>query len=185
MAACRQNKAWQEAGLPPIQISVNLSSQQFSEQTLIAYSKDVLKITDLDIKYLDFEVTESNAMKDTDRASNILRDLKMMGASISIDDFGTGYSSLSYLKMFPIHTVKIDQSFIRDLSKNQESKSIVTAIIAMVHSLGFKVVAEGVEDEEQLAFLRSVNCDAIQGYLFSRPIPAVELTELLVKGKCL
>jgi len=185
MAACRQNKAWQEAGLPPIQISVNLSSQQFSEQTLIAYSKNVLKVTDLDIKYLDFEVTESNAMKDTNRARDILRGLKTMGASISIDDFGTGYSSLSYLKTFPIHTVKIDQSFIRDLTKDHESKSIVIAIIAMVHSLGFKVLAEGVEDEEQLDFLRSVNCDAIQGYLFSRPIPAEELTELLVKGKCL
>ncbi|MDR4508241.1 MAG: EAL domain-containing protein [Candidatus Brocadiaceae bacterium] len=185
LTACKQNKAWQQAGLPPIQVSVNLSSQQFSEENLIAYSERVLKATDLDIKYLDFEVTESSAMKNAHQACAILHKLKTMGASISIDDFGTGYSSLSYLQGFPIHTVKIDQSFIRDMNKSRESKSIVIAIVAMVHSLGLKVVAEGVEDEEQLAFLRSINCDAIQGYLFSQPIPAVKFGNLLAGGKCL
>ena len=184
-AACRQNKAWQAAGLPPIQVAVNLSSQQFTKQNLIDLSCRVLKETELDIKFLEFEVTESSAMQNIDTTSDILRKLKEKGVSISIDDFGTGYSSLSYLRTFPVHTVKIDQSFIRDMIREPESRSIVIAIVAMVHSLGLKVIAEGVEEEEQLAFLRSINCDAIQGYFFSRPLPAAELGNLLAEGKCL
>ncbi len=183
--ACKQNKAWQTAGLRPIKVSVNLSSQQFVKQNLVELSNRVLQETGMDVKFLEFEVTESNAMKNVNTASDILRNLKQMGASISIDDFGTGYSSLSYLKTLPVHTVKIDRSFIHDMTRGPDSKAIVTAITAMAHSLGLSVIAEGVETDEQLTFLRSIECDEMQGYFFSRPLPAAELGNLLAEGRCL
>ncbi len=170
-AACKQNKAWQRAGLPPIRITVNISSVQFSQKSFVKMVGKVLKESGLAPQYLELELTETILMQTTDTAVTTLKALKSLGIRLSIDDFGTGYCSLNYLKSFPIDTLKIDQSFVRDLSINQEDKAIIHAIIALGHSLNLHVIAEGVETLQQLEYLSEKESDAVQGFLFSRPLP--------------
>ncbi len=181
-AACAQNKAWQAEGLPPITVAVNLSGQNFFRKNLVENIFRITKDIDLDPQCLELELTESVLMKNAREAATTLAALKEMGLRISIDDFGTGYSSLSYLKRFPLDTLKIDQSFVREITTDADSAAITTAIIAMAHSLKLRVLAEGVETEEQLGFLRNHGCQALQGFLFSRPLPAAQVVQFL-KGR--
>jgi diguanylate cyclase (GGDEF)-like protein/PAS domain S-box-containing protein len=172
--ACAQNKAWQDAGLPPVRVSVNLSARQFAQKNLVQSIAAVLQETGLEPHYLEIELTESLVMTDVDHAIEMLRQLKLLGVKLSIDDFGTGYSSLAYLKRFPIDILKIDQSFVRDIAVDFNDAAITVSIISLGHNLKLKVIAEGVETQEQLAYLRHHGCDEVQGYLFSRPLPAAE-----------
>jgi diguanylate cyclase (GGDEF)-like protein/PAS domain S-box-containing protein len=173
-AACLQNKAWQEAGLPPLRVSSNLSARMFRQPGLPEMVAGVLDETGLDPDYLDLELTESSVMSNTEEAIETLRALRALGVHVSIDDFGTGYSSLNYLKRFPADCLKIDQSFVRDAATEPSDAAIVRAVITLARSLDLKVIAEGVETEEQLRFLRLLGCDEMQGYLLSRPLPAEE-----------
>ncbi len=181
--ACAQNKAWQRAGFNDLRIAVNLSARQFAKQDLVKSIASVLEETGLDPACLEIELTESLVMTDVERAIGILRDLKELGVKLSIDDFGTGYSSLSYLKRFPIDVLKIDQSFVRDMTLDPDDAAIVTLIISLAHSLRLQVIAEGVETEEQLAYLWQHGCDQMQGYCFSRPVPAADFELMLRQGK--
>jgi diguanylate cyclase (GGDEF)-like protein/PAS domain S-box-containing protein len=183
--ACLQNIAWQNLGFPPLRIGVNLSGRQFQEPELVEMVLDVCHQTGMDPRLLELELTESILMKDVSVTSMILRWLNKKGIKIAIDDFGTGYSSLTYLKRFPINTLKIDRSFVKECLTNTDDTAIVTTITYMAHSLKVKVTAEGVEDEKQLDFLTNLGCDEFQGYLFSRPIPAPEFTALLKDNRCL
>jgi diguanylate cyclase (GGDEF)-like protein/PAS domain S-box-containing protein len=178
-SVCVQNKAWQNAGFPPIQVAVNLSARQFQHPGLEEIITQILKETELESRYLELEITESMAMKNMEFTLAILDTLKNMGIAISLDDFGTHYSSLNYLKRFPIHTLKMDQSFVQDITNNADDAAIVNAVIVLAHSLGLKVIAEGVENEGQLNFLKNLKCDEVQGYLFSKPLPAGEFEKLL------
>lgn len=184
-AACQQARAWQQLGLPAIRIAVNISAMQFRQIDLSGIVQNIFKDNDLEPNWgmLEFELTESLLMKNVDRTIDTLNKLYELGIRFSIDDFGTGYSSLSYLKRFPISTLKIDQSFVRDIVINSDNASIVNAIIALGHSLGMKVIAEGVETVEQLDYLRTMKCNEMQGYFFSRPVPADEMTRLLQSGE--
>jgi EAL domain-containing protein (putative c-di-GMP-specific phosphodiesterase class I) len=179
--ACKQNKAWQRAGHPPTRVSVNLSSRQFQIPNLLEVIKDALDESELEPKYLELELTESVLLEDSiDKKNSIfstLSELQTMGVKIAIDDFGTGYSSLSYLKRFPVNTLKIDRSFVKDICTNNDDAAITSAIIAMAHSLRLSIVAEGVEDADQLAFLKKRECEVIQGYYFSRPLSASDMTK--------
>lgn len=183
--ACAQNKKWQSLNLPPLMVAVNLSGRQFHHQDLVEKVAKGLEAVHLDPKYLDLEITETYAMQDADFTLAILKELKQLGVHISLDDFGTGYSSLSHLKNFPIDTLKIDRSFVKDLSSGPKSEAIVSAIIVLAHSLGMDVVGEGVETAEELAILRKHHCDKIQGYYFSRPLPASDFESLIRAGKAL
>ena len=178
-AACEQNRAWQAAGLPPLVMAVNLSPRQFSDQALLADITDVLNKTGLAPHHLELEITESVVMQDSQRAARLLAEVKALGVSLAIDDFGTGYSSLAQIKRFPIDTLKIDRSFIRNLPDDAEDKAISEAILAMARALGLRVVAEGVETQAQQEFLRDRGCDETQGYFFSRPVAAVDFAQLL------
>jgi len=180
--ACAQNKAWQDAGLPKVRVAVNLSMVQFQQGDIVQTIRRVLQETGLDPKYLELEITETMAMRQVDSTIGKLKELKEMGLHISVDDFGTGYSSLNYLKKFPIDSVKVDRSFVHELTNDSDDAAIVTAIIAMAHSLQLEVIAEGVETEEQIAFLREMRCDEMQGYYFSKPVPAEEINILLTKA---
>ena len=177
--ACLQNKAWQDQGLPRLRVAVNLSPRQFAHDSLLQDVARVLNETGLDPAWLELEITESMVIRDPEHAVTLLRGLKAMGIHLSIDDFGTGYSSLSYLKRFPLDSVKIDRSFIRDIPGDGDDAAITQAIIAMAHSLRLGVIAEGVETGEQLDFLRANGCDEMQGYLFSRPLPEDQFLVLL------
>ncbi len=177
--ACAQNKAWQESGLAPVSVSVNLSAKQFQHRGLIEMIERSLEETGLDPGYLELEITESVAMKNAKRAIETLKALKEMGIRIAIDDFGTGYSSLSYLKRFPLDALKIDRTFVKDVVTNPDSAAIVHMIIALAKSLDLVVVAEGVETDDQLAFLKESGCDVVQGYLFGKPCSADEMTSFL------
>ncbi|MGC5327472.1 EAL domain-containing protein [Brevibacillus sp. SYSU BS000544] len=177
--ACRQNKLWQEQGLPKIPIAVNLSPFQFQQQNIIHQVANALIETGLDPRYLVLEVTESMAMQQVDTVIEKLQELKEMGIQISIDDFGTGYSSLSYLRKFPIDSLKIDQSFVREIVDSPDDIAIVKAIIVMARSLKRSVIAEGVETEEQMSLLRELGCKKMQGYLFSKPIPRQQMEVFL------
>lgn len=179
-AACAQARAWQRSGIAT-RVAVNLSAPQFRQPDLAGAILDILEKNGLDPASgaLELELTESLLMRDVGRAITTLERLRGMGVHIAIDDFGTGYSSLSYLKRFPINSLKIDQSFVRDISGDRDGGAIVGAIIALGHSLRLTVIAEGVETAEQLGYLRAAGCDEMQGYLFSRPIPAEEMTRLL------
>lgn len=179
--ACSQNKAWQDEGCVMLPLSVNLSARQFQQQDLSDLVGRILIETKLDPHFLELELTESSIMKNAESAVVMLDKLKTMGVKISIDDFGTGYSSLGYLKRLPIDILKIDSSFIRDVTINPNDATLVEAIVTLAHNLRLKVIAEGVETEEQLKFLHELGCDAWQGYLFSRPVPAVAFKELLDK----
>ena len=177
--ACAQNKTWQNLGLAPIKMSVNLSPRQFQQANLVATISRILKETQLQPSYLELEITESTTMKNTESTKEILLKLNDMGITLSMDDFGTGYSSLSYLKQFPFHTLKIDRSFVKDLHSTSQDMAIVNAVITLGQGLNLNVVAEGVETEELRDLLKNLGCEYIQGYLFSKPIPAAEATELL------
>ena len=183
-AACVQTRAWQLAGLGQLRVAVNLSPRQFTQKGLVQSIAAILEECGLDARHLELEVTESMVMSDVDHAITILRDLKQLGVQIAIDDFGTGYSSLSYLRRFPIDVLKIDQSFVSDIALKEDDAAIVRAIISLAHGLRLKVIAEGVETNEQLEFLREHGCDQVQGFLFSRPVPATEFAALAAGGLC-
>jgi diguanylate cyclase (GGDEF)-like protein/PAS domain S-box-containing protein len=180
---CRQIKTWQEAGYKQVNVSLNVSGIQFDQQNLIEIVKDALQETMIPSQCLELEITESVLMRNPEKAIRILTELEAMGIGILIDDFGTGYSSLSYLKRLPaLDFLKIDQSFVKSLASDPRDQAIVRATIAMAHSLNLKTIAEGVETQEQLSFLQEHGCDEIQGYLFSRPLPAEDIPGILAKG---
>lgn len=181
--ACAQNVAWQSAGFAPVTITVNISNVQFRQSNFVETIQDALSDTGLDPRYLELEISESIVMKPTENIFATLQHLKALGVQIAIDDFGTGYSSLSNLKRFPIDKLKIDRSFIRDLFANADERSIVSAIIAVAHNLNLKVIAEGVETEQQLAFVKDRGSDGIQGFLLGLPMPAASFEAILKKGK--
>lgn len=181
--ACRQSRAWQTAGLPATRISVNVSGHQFGKQDLPSLIQTALQRYGLAPGCLEVEITESAIMENPDRAVEELTAIRDLGVGIALDDFGTGYSSFSYLHRFPIDTLKIDRSFIHNIGVTQDTSELVAAIIAMAHILKLRVVAEGIEIEEQLRALASTNCDVIQGYLFKPPVPADEVPGLLLTGR--
>jgi diguanylate cyclase (GGDEF)-like protein len=177
--ACEESLRWQRAGEHPLSVSVNLSARQFVQADLLSTIERVLAETGMNPRLLELELTESLIMPNAEDTIETLNALKKMGMQISVDDFGTGYSSLSYLKRFPIDTLKIDQSFVRDMDHDADDCALVSAIIAMAHNLKLDVVAEGVEKIEQLKFLQGYNCDYVQGFLFGKPMPAEEFRRLL------
>ena len=180
--ACAQSKAWQDEGFAPLQVSVNLSPRQFKQPKLLEVITGIIRDTGIDANYLELEVTESSIMQNTDMAIETLTELKKTGVKISIDDFGTGYSSLGYLKRLPLDVLKIDRSFVQDVTGNAEDAAIVMTIISLAHNLNLKVIAEGVELEEQLKFLQLLRCDEWQGYLYSKPVSSEKFRELLMKN---
>lgn len=177
--ACAQNKAWQDMGLSTIKMSVNLSVRQFKQADLVSDIANILEQTQLQSSFLELEITESITMQDTDSVKVTLNRLKDLGIALSMDDFGTGYSSLSYLRQFPFQTLKIDRSFIKDLHFNSQALAIVNAVITLGQGLNLNVVAEGVETEETRDLLKNLGCKYIQGYLYSKPVPAAKATQLL------
>ena len=177
--ACRQNKAWQDAGLPPVTVCVNISARQFREKNLISRVTAALYESGLDARYLELELTESLIMQDVELAVETMKALQALGVQLSIDDFGTGYSSLSALKTFPVTRLKIDKSFIDDLPDNENDRAVAGAVISLGRNLNLRVIAEGVETDAQVAFLRDNHCDEMQGYHFSRPLPAEGIVGLL------
>src|SRR3984957_11514911 len=176
--ACRQNKAWQDAGIPHMTISVNVSARQFGGRNLVSRIAHSLEKSGLEAQYLELELTESLIMQDVEAAIATMKELQTLGVHLSIDDFGTGYSSLAALKSFPVTRLKIDKSFITDLVTNENDRAVTTAVISLGQKLNLRVIAEGVETEDQMAFLRENNCDEMQGYHFSRPVPAGEIEKL-------
>ena len=180
--ACAQLRTWQDLGLPRITVAVNLLGREFWNHELLADVRDVLDETGIDPAYLDIELTEGVLMQNTDGALRILSALKRMGVLLTVDDFGTGYSSLAYLKNFPIDALKIDRSFITDVTSNSSDAAITRAVLALSRSLNLKCIAEGVETRAQLDMLREMGCEVIQGYLISEPTPPGDLEALLTKG---
>ncbi len=177
--ACRQNKAWQDEGLPPARVSVNLSARQFQQRDIAKLVMTILEETGLAPQYLELELTESTIMRNAEEAVTMLSELHALGIGLAIDDFGTGYSSLSYLKRFPVDRLKIDRSFVSDIGASSDDETITSAIIALAHSLQLQVIAEGVETAAQLDFLRERACNEMQGYFFSRPVPHDAIPALL------
>ncbi len=177
--ACRQNKAWQDAGYAPIRVSVNVSNSFFHGASLTSVIAKALAETTLDPEYLELELTESITMRHVETSITMLQELRAMGVRLSIDDFGTGYSSLSHLQRFPLNMLKIDQSFVHDVTRNEANASITRAIISLAHSMNLTVLAEGVETDEQLALLRGQGCDEVQGHFFGRPMVGEEFARLL------
>ncbi|MGZ4107475.1 MAG: sensor domain-containing protein, partial [Tumebacillaceae bacterium] len=177
--ACRQNKEWQDMGFAPLRVAVNVSAKQFHQSNVVDMIHRVLEETGLDPEWLEIEITESTIMKNAEGVIATVQQLKRMGVHIAIDDFGTGYSSLGYLRRFHLNTLKVDRSFLQDVLEDSENTIIVSAIINLAHNLKLNVVAEGVETEEQLAFLIELGCDEVQGYLFSPPISAERFLGLL------
>jgi diguanylate cyclase (GGDEF)-like protein/PAS domain S-box-containing protein len=178
---CRQNKAWQDAGLPPVNISVNVSARQFREKTLISRVVGALQGSGMEARYLELEITESLIMQDVDQAVKTMEELQRLGVQLSIDDFGTGYSSLNALKTFPVVRLKIDKSFVSNLASSEGDRAVAAAVISLGQKLNLRVIAEGVETAEQVEFLRANNCDEVQGYYFSKPITAEGIADLLRK----
>jgi predicted signal transduction protein with EAL and GGDEF domain len=177
--ACLQNKKWHETGNGKVSVAVNISGSHFGQEDFVQDIFAILQDTNLDPNYLELEVTETTVMTDPEEAIRNLNRMKEAGIRVSLDDFGTGYSSLNYLQRLPLDAMKIDVSFIRNVLSNPNDAAIVKTIIAMAHNLNLKVVAEGVEDEQQLNFLEEHQCDSIQGYFFSPPVPAEKFEELL------
>ncbi|MBE9179570.1 EAL domain-containing protein [Oculatella sp. LEGE 06141] len=178
-AACQQQRLWRLAGLPPIRVAINLSARQFQQPNLINSMMQTIEQTKADPNYLEVEVTESVAMQDVPFSISVLKQLRQIGLQITMDDFGTGYSSLNSIKHFPLQTLKIDQSFVRDLVHSSSDAAIAKAVVALGKGLQLKVLAEGVETKEQLDFLQTIECDSAQGFFFSQPLPASKLTHLL------
>jgi len=177
--ACQQNALWQQQGYPPFRISVNLSSRQFSQRNLGLAVQQILQDTGLSPQYLELEITESILMNEVEETISLLQQLRKTGVRFAVDDFGTGYSSLSYLRRFPLDVLKVDRSFVKDVTSEKDSATITKTIIAMGHSLNLSVIAEGVETEDQLKFLQEQKCHIMQGYLRCRPLPADELEAFL------
>jgi len=180
--ACLQNKAWQDQGFEPVPIAVNLSGQHFKNYNLVGAVRQALQDTDLEACWLELEITENIVMENMDVTLNMLKELKEMGCRLAMDDFGIGYSSFAHLKKFPLDLIKIDQSFVKDITSNADSVAIVAAIIAMSNSLGLSVIAEGVETAEQQSTLLKQGCFHTQGYLISRPLPVDAIGEFLKKN---
>jgi EAL domain-containing protein (putative c-di-GMP-specific phosphodiesterase class I) len=178
-SACSQARKWQDEGLPAVTVAVNVSAVQFRQEGFCELVKRVLHETRLTPQYLELELTESLLLANADVVFSVLQELKAMGLTLAIDDFGTGYSSLSYLKQFPVSKLKIDRSFVRDVAMNPDDVAITTAIISMAKSLNLKVIAEGVENEPQMSFLREHLCDEIQGYYFSKPLTVDKVADKL------
>ena len=181
--ACAQAQAWQELGLPTIQMSINLSAQQVVEHQLLETVTEILDESHFDPRYLELELTENFIMKQPNEVIEFLNSLRERGVSFAIDDFGTGHSSLSYLKQLPVQKLKIDRSFVRDIPENPDDRAITSAIIALGHRLHMSIVAEGVETDEQLSFLIDEGCEEAQGYLFCKPVPESEVRSLLQYGR--
>ncbi|ABE28967.1 diguanylate cyclase domain protein [Paraburkholderia xenovorans LB400] len=180
--ACRQNKAWQDEGLPPARVSVNLSARVFQQRDIAKLVMQVLDETGLEPQYLELELTESTIMRNAEEAVSMLNELHALGIGLAIDDFGTGYSSLSYLKRFPVDRLKIDRSFVSDIGISGDDETITSAIIALAHSLKLQVIAEGVETSAQLDFLKERACDEMQGFYFAKPLSTDAISELLQGG---
>ena len=180
--ACLQARAWQDAGLPPLPVAVNISVVEFRDQNFLESVRAILKETRLEPRCLELELTESVLMQHAEKTTVVLQQLKAMGVQLAVDDFGTGYSSLSYLRRFPIDALKIDRSFVREITTNPDDATIVSAVISMGRSLKQRVIAEGVETREQLAFLQNQHCGEGQGYYFSRPVPPQQFAKLLETG---
>jgi len=183
LKACEQIRQWEQQGMGKMSISINLSPRQFGDANLVTAVKEAIDATGIDPRQLDLEITESTAMHAIDNTIDILHKLKNLGVHISIDDFGTGYSSLSYLQTMPIDNLKIDRSFIKNLHHSVKDKAFVQAIVTMAHTLGMKIIAEGVELEEQFMFLDEIDCEVAQGYLFSKPVPPEQLKDLMDSSK--
>ncbi|MES2772360.1 MAG: bifunctional diguanylate cyclase/phosphodiesterase, partial [Pseudomonadota bacterium] len=184
-AACAQLKAWLDEGFGPLRVAVNLSARQFADGDLCTLVSDVLARTGLPTASLELEITEGTAMQGAERTISIMHRLKALGVSLALDDFGTGYSSLSYLKRFPIDVLKIDQSFVRDITTDPADTAITRALVLLARSFGMSVIAEGVEDAEQLRFIAELRCEDYQGYYFSRPLSAQDITQLLQRQSLL
>jgi diguanylate cyclase len=180
--ACRQAREWQDAGLPFKRISINVSAVEFRDKSFVESVRAILAETGLEAHYLDLELTEGVLMEDAESTAAVLQELKTMGVHLAVDDFGTGYSSLSYLQQFPIDVLKIDQSFVHRITGDPNDSPIVSAIIDMGKNLKQRVIAEGIETYEQLAFLQAQHCAEGQGYLFSRPLAAAQFAHLLQMG---
>jgi EAL domain-containing protein (putative c-di-GMP-specific phosphodiesterase class I) len=181
--ACRQSRAWQHAGLGHLRIAVNLSARQFAEPNLVREIARVLDETGLSAACLEVEITESLVMGDVESAIRTMRELKQMGVQLSIDDFGTGYSSLSYLRRFPVDVLKIDRSFVRDIPFSEDDAAMVAAIIELARGLRMRVIAEGVETEAQLDYLRRRGCDEVQGHVYAQAASGAEVERLLRTGR--
>lgn len=181
LTACQQAQKWINAGHQPVHMSVNISAKQFRSHNLVMVVGDVLEKSGLDPRYLELELTETMFVENTEHAIEVMQQLKDLGVGLSIDDFGSGYSSLNYLKQFPVDYLKIDRSFIKDLATNEKDASITSAIAALAHNLNLRIVAEGVEDEKQVEFLKKQGCHEMQGFLFSRPISAEKFEKTLLK----
>jgi diguanylate cyclase (GGDEF)-like protein len=179
--ACADARSWRECGLPPVQMSVNLSPRQLGSATLVSDIEGILKASGMEPSLLELEITEGAMMLNPEHAATVLRALRDIGVKLAIDDFGTGYSSLSYLKRFPLSTVKIDRSFINDLSQDANAQALIDGIITLAHGLRMKVVAEGVETQAQLDHLRIRGCDEIQGYWLCKPVPADEAHKFMAR----
>jgi EAL domain-containing protein (putative c-di-GMP-specific phosphodiesterase class I) len=178
--ACQQAQSWKDAGLSTGSMAVNVSTTQFRDEHFLEDLFSILRETGLDPHFLELEVTEGVLMKDAGVAASTLKAVRDIGIRVSVDDFGTGYSSLSYLRRFPLDALKIDQSFLHKIYVAPDDAIIVSAIIGMGRAIGLRVIAEGVESAEELAFLKANDCDEAQGYYFSRPVPAEEFVKLLV-----
>jgi len=176
--ACLQNKAWQDSGFSPIRVAVNLANQQLKQPDLVAMIRNVLQETGLDPQYLEIELTE-NVLINNIEVINRIHELKEMGMQIALDDFGTGYTNINYLKQIPLNSLKLDKSIIDNIDSNRSDEVIMQAIIAMASSLNFEVLAEGVETQKQLDCLKTVNCENIQGFYFSKPLHSQDVEELL------
>jgi EAL domain-containing protein (putative c-di-GMP-specific phosphodiesterase class I) len=179
--ACTQNKIWQELGLPPVRVAVNLSAPQFLYRDLVASVVRALETSGLDHAYLELEITEGILMRETEVTISTLRRLTELGIQIAVDDFGTGYSSMAYLKRFPVNKIKIDRAFVTDITRDRGDAAIVSAVIGLAHGLDLAVAAEGVETYEQAAYLRTLGCDELQGYYFGRPMTANSFQQRLAR----
>ena len=178
-SACHQTRQWQLAGRPDLRIAVNVSPRQFRQKDFVERVRRVLSDADLDPGSLELELTESSIMEDAESAAEILAEIRASGIKVAIDDFGTGYSSLAYLKRFRVDTLKLDRCFVNGATKNREDAALVSAMVTLAHDLHLCVIAEGIETEEELSFLRSVGCDEGQGYLFSKPLPVEQISHIL------
>ena len=181
--ACKQNKAWQDLGYPPMPVSVNLSARQFEQENLVDIIEGILKEVGMDSSLLELEITESLAVKNFDTTIKVLHKLKEKGIQVSLDDFGTGYSSLTYLKHLPLTSLKIDKSFIDNIVTDPIDGSITRVVIELAQMLNLTVIAEGIESSNQLDFIKKYDCNKAQGYLFSRPISALSFEDLLNNPK--
>jgi EAL domain-containing protein (putative c-di-GMP-specific phosphodiesterase class I) len=179
--ACAELKRWRDAGLPEIRMSINMSARQLAEKNIVKYVSNILRDYGIPGHCLEIEITENTIMSDMDSIIHKLKNISKRGVYIAIDDFGTGYSSLSYLHKLPIHTLKIDRTFIKEVNMKQRGKSIVNTIVAMVKGLNLNVIAEGVETQQQLDYLQEIDCNEAQGFLFCKPLPSDVVVQLLIQ----